>query len=1238
MGKIDFKAIYEENKDEWKALTRDPQKYEALLAGHYSDSNHFVYELLQNAEDAFEVDVKGVFNPKTCAHADKVVIEYYSDKLVFYHNGKPFDEKDARGVSSMLMGTKDRDDAQTIGRFGMGFKSVFKYTYQPEIYSDDEAFKITRYLLPVEITEGWDFEAEKKSIVCKLGDKRSFAPFLYEKHLTKIVIPFKKYGKDGELVSVPGDDVLKKLDELDGEILLFLTHIQNLYWINKENGKYARITLKQDEKDEKLVTCRIEGTDYGEKEEIARYLKFKKVFDHPDMANAEVSVAYKLNSRADNINEVDESSVWVYFPTRDETDLPFLIHGSFETAVSREKLMAPSSFNDDLFDKLGDLIADSMEELAKRKLITQMFLRRSLISAFKDEDENETIPGLKVKVTETIINKGLLPDKNGTYRRPDEMLLPVPFRMGDFVEKPLLGKVFKDKIFVAFNNEREANFTDYFNWLVNDLEVKPYRLSELADDLSVLKGERVPASGEKLTALRDFYDFLSDNRESVYETGLVYTRSGPYELAIRQDLKQAWSKLRKAPIILNRHNDLAPAEKDGKKVLYLGSSSEYKSLVQSALVNKGIADTFRKVLSEGFEIQEFNNFQYVKEKVIQKYIDIDDTLGFNDHDNFTEEYIEDLNQIFSLIDASGSVAEVQDLLREAYIIKIKPEEGDDTSHFNKPGLCYVPVSDEGINLDVYFEKIPYEGLDDEELEDPDNWYAFDLDAIDKDYYESNGIAISKLAKLGLITTPVKEGMRNMSGVGDNYWVAMGEFCPYIDVEGLSDNLMYIEEYPDQDLAKEKSVEILKLLLNISGKLKGKRRKRQRNPYEGDVEEVSLLWRDIKPTKWLFDKDMNIGCPKEMSRYDLNTALYAGLSANKKAYEILGFIEKDVDEAEETLQKAANLNRNDKKRLINWLAKDLGLQVSDGTQTDDDWNDEDSEGEFFNPNAWQDDEFPVNRVNNIDYLVRHVQEQFYCADPTTYRKVWRQIRVSKNVKADRSYAIGMYTNSSNTKICQICKKPVAFIEVSQIANFGIEMPQLNLCLCRECAARYGAMRDSNKDEFKKQIRGAIMAIEADEYADDYSIEFNADMTLHFTQTHLAEIQEIFRLLAEYGTPSEHVDDEYDDDVSGPLMHPKGSRRIEKPRAALNEKTVDMTPSIVAEVDAKGSEESSVSEGAPDVAREGSFITYKKKFSGEDIVDNTLQPRKFPLHKQMEGHRPGDIIVFMGKEYEILGVIN
>lgn len=1205
-------------------MTEDPQKYEALLAGHYSDSNHFVYELLQNAEDE---------------KANKVVIEYYEDRLVFYHDGEPFDEADVKGVSSMLMGTKDKEDAQTIGRFGMGFKSVFKYTYQPEIYSDDEAFKITSYLLPVAITEGWDFEKEKQNVVCKLSDTRSFMPFVKADHLTKIIIPFKKYGRNGELESVPGDDVLKKLLELDGEILLFLTHIHNLYWVNKENGDFAQITLSQDEKDEKLITCRIEGTEYDGKEDISKYLKFKEVFNHPEMKGAEVSVAYKLNSRGDNVNEVEDSDIWVYFPTRDNADLPFLIHGSFETAVSREKLMTPSSFNSDLFDKLGDLIATSMEELAERKLITQVFLRRIVLAAFEDEESNETIPGLKEKITKAFIEKGLVPNRNGEYKNPSELKLPVPFRMADFIDKPLISKAFVEGLdFVAFNNEREANFTTYFNWLVQDLGIGLYKLSNLAKDLSNIPETKIGNSGEIFDSLKEFYDFLSDNREAIYQTNLSYTRSGSYEAAIRQDIKHAWEELRKAPIILNRLNKLVPAQVDGKPSIYLAASSEYKSVMQSALVHTGIATTFGKVLSEGFLVQEFNNFQYIKEKVIKKYIDIDEQLGFADHDNFADEYVEDLKQIFSLIEQTGDVAGVREMLRDAYIIKVKPTPEDDGGKFSRPRECYAPKSSEGIDLEIYYAPVPYEDTEEDELDNPDNWYDFNVFAIDSEFYEENGIAISSLVKLGLITSPVHDGIRSQDGVGDGHWIAIGEYCPNISIDELEDNILFIEQYPDMELAKKKSVEVLKLLLAIANKLQGKKKFRKNNPYTSELRNTSILTYTIRPGKWLFDKDMRNGAPTDLSKYDLNPALYGPVEADKARYKILGFKEKEVDGAEETLQKAQALNKSDKMRLLNWLAKDLGKEVSDPGR-DDDWGDEDDNQSFFDPTQWMDEEFPTNRVRNLDYLTRHVREQFYCADPTTYRKVWRQIRVSKNTKADRSYAIGMYTNSNNTKICQICKKPVAFIEVDQLANFGIEMPQLNLCLCRECSAKYRAIRDVNKDEFKNNLRRALLSIEADEEADDYSIECNQDVTIHFTQTHIAEIQEILRLLNEYGTPSEDADELYDEEPAKIVSMPAEEETRVVADSMRRFANIDLSPSIVADLDAREEarkqEPKASNEG---IAVEGCIITYRKKFAGDEEVNNVLQPSKFPLHKAFLGHKVGDVIVFMSKQYEIVDIIN
>lgn len=548
--------------------------------------------------------------------------------------------------------------------------------------------------------------------------------------------------------------------------------------------------------------------------------------------------------------------------------------------------------------------------------------------------------------------------------------------------------------------------------------------------------------------------------------------------------------------------------------------------------------------------------------------------------------------------------------------------------FARPGDCYVPISQEGINLEIYYSRIPSADMvpNDLDPEDDGNWYDFDLNMIDKEFYVNNGISISELTKLGVRATVVNEGIVKQEGVGDGHWIAVGEYCPYIEIDGLKYNLEYISLYPEEELAQRKSVEILKLLLAIAPKLQGHRRYRKNNPYEGELEDTRTLKYNIRYYEWLYDKAMNTLRIRDLSRYDLNIGLYGNVLPDKTPYEILGFIEKDVDSAEDTLQKAQSLNRQDKIRLLRMLAEELGQQIFDLKDNDDDWEDDD---DVFKPGDYQDNDFPVNKINNIEYLIRHVQEQFFCADPTKYQKVWRQIRVSKNSKADRSYAIGMYTNSSNTKICQICKQPVAFIEVDQIANFGIEMPQLNLCLCRDCSAKYKAMRDGNKDEFKKQIRVAIMAMDINEYSDDYSIVFNEDTVLHFTQSHLAEIQEILRLLAEYGNPSEEVKD-YDDNVSGPLMHRVTNTNdemipAEKPRTLCN---LGITPRIVVK---------DCVEEEDDIAKSGCFITYKNRFSNDDISENILQPEKFPLHKALVGHKVGDIVVFMGKEYEIIGIL-
>src|ERR1700685_4608394 len=84
-----------------------------IFEDFYPDRAHFVYELLQNAEDA---------------GATEVTFTLEQDRLVCAQDGRrTFTEADVSAITGIHNSTKDKIQHQ-IGKFGVGFKSVFVYT------------------------------------------------------------------------------------------------------------------------------------------------------------------------------------------------------------------------------------------------------------------------------------------------------------------------------------------------------------------------------------------------------------------------------------------------------------------------------------------------------------------------------------------------------------------------------------------------------------------------------------------------------------------------------------------------------------------------------------------------------------------------------------------------------------------------------------------------------------------------------------------------------------------------------------------------------------------------------------------------------------------------------------------------------------------------------------------------------------------------------------------------------
>src|SRR6266568_3628182 len=86
------------------------EKYgEVLLARLYSDRTHFLYELMQNAEDALG---------KATSHRDHTLnFILHNDYLEVSHHGKVFSTEDVVSICALAESTKSKD-LTAIGKFG----------------------------------------------------------------------------------------------------------------------------------------------------------------------------------------------------------------------------------------------------------------------------------------------------------------------------------------------------------------------------------------------------------------------------------------------------------------------------------------------------------------------------------------------------------------------------------------------------------------------------------------------------------------------------------------------------------------------------------------------------------------------------------------------------------------------------------------------------------------------------------------------------------------------------------------------------------------------------------------------------------------------------------------------------------------------------------------------------------------------------------------------------------------
>ncbi|GGJ52687.1 hypothetical protein CDQ92_15125 [Sphingopyxis bauzanensis] len=304
----------------------------------YPDSAHFIYELLQNAEDRDATEVKFILTP---------------DKLIFEHNGEPFRPQDIYAITDIGEGTKAHDDDK-IGRFGVGFKAVFAYSETPHIWSPTFSFKICRLVLPFELEH---------------------APGLRDQ--TRFEFPFdnpKKTSADAH------QEIKTGLSELAETTLLFLPNIESIKWELKDelSGEILRVAHTDSHIE---VMKQVDGRTTTS----AHYLKFSQPVAGLEKQRVAIAFALDLLPNFQNFTHEKPLSaqlkivsvpgqVAVFFPAGKETSgLRFHLHAPFVPELSRASIKETPA-NKPLFEQLAILTASSLHTIRDLGLLSNDFL------------------------------------------------------------------------------------------------------------------------------------------------------------------------------------------------------------------------------------------------------------------------------------------------------------------------------------------------------------------------------------------------------------------------------------------------------------------------------------------------------------------------------------------------------------------------------------------------------------------------------------------------------------------------------------------------------------------------------------------------------------------------------------------------------------------------------------------------------------------------------------------------
>ena len=500
---LDYEKIQQDHKKYYG--TRVPQYGKRFFEDMYADRTHFIFELLQNAEDA--VGRRG----DDWNGSRAVSFQLSENHLRVGHFGDPFNEQDVRSICSIDDSTK-KDSLTEIGRFGVGFKSVYAFTNCPEVHSGPEDFTIDYYVWPRGIEP--------------LGDRS------YDE--TVFVLPFRP--------DVPSahSEIDAGLRNIGIQTLLFLRQIDEISWKNDEGGSghYLRET---ETVDEGVLRTTVIAQVNGENEIIEQeWLVF---YDHvegnEDYPDARVEIAFLTDPESGEFQEVEDPTLFAYFPTQRETRCGFLINGPYRTTLNRENVPDYDGWNRRLIAGTASLLVRSLCWLRDRDQLNAEVLRCLPLRSWAMSSGRDLLEPLYKETRTALSSEPLLPRLSGGYIAAQRARIGRTAALRSLFTPKQLSNIFSGP-------EVELGWLDpgiSDDYRLSEYVTRHLKVEEIRPETIIRRLTIEFLKGQSDDWIRRLYEFLNNQTAQVQRVGLipvVRLEDGAHTRAIVNGQSQAY--------------------------------------------------------------------------------------------------------------------------------------------------------------------------------------------------------------------------------------------------------------------------------------------------------------------------------------------------------------------------------------------------------------------------------------------------------------------------------------------------------------------------------------------------------------------------------------------------------------------------------------------------------------------------------------------------------------------------